>query len=78
MIHHFAAWTGQAWAVAYHSPSLGAVAVADGYPTQESATSEAARLNFESAACTAHAVRTKTHHYGQRRTVRYFEPDVFA
>lgn len=78
MIHHYAAWTGEAWAVAYHSATLGAVAVADGFPTQQAATSEADRLNFESAARTAHAVRTKPHHYGQRRSVRYFEPDAFA
>lgn len=78
MIHHFAAWTGEAWAVAYESPSLGAVAVADGYATQHAAASEAARLNYESAARMAMAVRTKPHHYGQRRSVRYFEPDAFA
>lgn len=78
MLHHFSAWTGETWAVAYQSPSLGAVVLSDGYPTQYAADSEAARLNFESLARTYREARTKTHHYGQRRSVRYFEPDAYA
>lgn len=74
MLHHFAAFTGKSWAVAYHSPTLGRVALNDGY-TEQGANSEAARLNAESA---ARHHRPAPARQGVRRSVRYFEPDQFA
>jgi hypothetical protein len=74
MIFHFPAWTGDAWGVAYHSPTLGAVVLIDGM-TQERATSEAARLNglalMREEMQRQDLMRT-------RRAVRYFEPDQYA
>lgn len=71
MIHHFAAWTGQSYCVAYHSPALDApVALMDGM-SEERAAAMAAKLNFESMAQAAMAARTPP--TPARRSVRYFQ-----
>lgn len=80
MLHHFATWTDTGPCVAYHSPLGGAVVVCE-CVSEEAAALMAARMNMESAgraALEAIQARARRAHYGQRRSVRYFEPDQFA
>ncbi|MFZ3219668.1 MAG: hypothetical protein WA174_06515 [Rhodoferax sp.] len=79
MLHHFATnheTVGPC--VAYYHAGLGVCMLVCECTTEQQANSEAARLNYEAQARAAMAARTRTHHYGMRRTVRYFEPDEFA
>lgn len=81
MLHHFATWTDAGPCVAYHSHTIGGPVVVCECITEAAAASMAARLNAESAAQShleAIKARARHAHYGQRRGVRYFEPDTFA
>lgn len=67
--------------MAYHSHTIGGPVVVCECNSEATAASMAARLNAESAARAAlAAIQTKANraHYGQRRSVRYFEPDQYA
>jgi hypothetical protein len=74
MLHHFATHNATGPAVAYFSPTLERVILVCECTTEQQANSEAARLNAEQAA----RLYRPAAHYGQRRSVRHFEPDQFA
>lgn len=81
MLHHFATWSESGPCVAYHSHTIGAPVVVCECISEATAASMAARLNAESAArLHLEAIKTRAQraHYGQRRSIRYFEPDQFA
>lgn len=75
MIQFVATWTGEAFAVVRLGPT-GATIVQEG-SSAEAMQREADKLNAAEQAREAAPVRRPAY-YGQRRSVRYFEPDAFA
>lgn len=75
MIQYVPAWDGSGHVVARLGPT-GATVECE-CETFDAASREAQRLNrLEQARQAAPVIRPA--HYGERRSVRYFEPDAFA
>lgn len=75
VIHYVPAWDGRGHVVARMGPT-GSTVVLE-CPTFFSAEREAEKLNQQEQARQAAPV-IRPAYYGQRRSVRYFEPDAYA